>query len=163
MHKYRLLIMLLLGVAPLIAQEFLYVKQQGGTPAHRFSVYDQVEILTQNSEQWHEGIITAIHREHVELNGLMYHFADIMAMRRHNTFFQVAGTGLSMTGLLYPLIAGGNQLTNFRRPLLTRRDILFSTSAFGSGLLLRFLARRTYRRSKGYFWETIDFQDLSNE
>jgi len=163
MNKILCLLLLSCLSVNLLGQQFLYIKKEHAPPVYRLTLNEVLQFKTADSDNFVEGRVTHISTEHLGLNEVLYSLEDIVVIRRYQQFTKAAGTGLGAAGLLYPVLASVNQVINFRRPLLTDGQAIASASMLGSGLILRWMSRKTYRKEDGYIWEVIDFQKLIDE
>tara|TARA_Y100000588_G_scaffold378300_1_gene458566 strand:- start:411 stop:884 length:474 start_codon:yes stop_codon:yes gene_type:complete len=141
------------------AQQYLYIKKKGEMPAERLSVHDVIKLRTENGDDWIKGRIQAIAKESLTLNDQVFPYQNIEGIRTYNSLVKVTGTAIWGAGVFFSSIAFINRLANGDAPLLRTGQIIFGTSMVAGGALVSWMARSTYRTSKGYYFEVIDLNE----
>lgn len=160
----RILLSLLFCTAILTcySQRYLYIQKGNEVPYKRLSLYDPITFRT-DSSGWVDGRIQAISVENIRINGKDYLLADIQGFRTHHELIYIAGTALGAGGILFTGISIFNRGINGDRPLVRSRQLLWGAALTGSGLLIRWLSRKTYLRDKGWHWKVIALDKINGQ
>lgn len=158
--KSLAIIWLSLWVNLLCGQQYLYIQKQGKVPYKRLAVNDVLSLRTQDSKDWVEGKVTGISGKSVVINDVAYTLSDIEAMRTFNPLMKIGGTSLMAGGVLFSGLAVVNRLGSGDRPLLRNGQIITSAALLGTGGLLRWTSRKTYKKDKGWSFKVIDLENV---
>ena len=138
------------------AQQYLYIKKKGEMPAERLGISDVIKIHTKEGDSWIKGRVQNIAKESITVSNQVYPLQNIEGIRTYNSLVKVTGTAIWGAGALFTSIAFVNRLANGDRPLLFPGQIVFGAGMIAGGALVSWMARSTYRTSKGYYFEVID-------
>jgi len=155
MKRFLTILLITVGIN-LPAQQYLYLKQTGEIPYKRLKVNDPIKIRVAKSPEWISGKITSIETSVIEINKTAYKLASIEAVRTYNEMLKLSGSTFLVGGVLFTGIVLINGLINSDSPLIRQGQVVFGSAMVSGGLLVRWLSRKTYHKSKGWQFEVID-------
>lgn len=152
-----LFVALLMGMGLSVAgQQYIYFQKDNDIPHKRIAKHEEVTFRPADEKEWIKGRLQEINEESITVNNRIYPLKKIEAFKTHHELVYLGGTAMGAAGLLFTGIAFFNRLINGDRPLLTEGQMIFGAGMIAGGLLVRWLARKTYEKEDGWQWKVID-------
>lgn len=154
--------MLLFGTS-LYSQQYLYLQKGNEVPYKRLSLKDPVKIKTAEGDHWISGFLEEITSESINVGGVVYPYKEIVAFRTYSDLMRISGTALAAGGVLLTGIVVVNNLINNEGLTISKGEGIVAASMLGSGLILRWASRKTYKKEDGWKWNVIDLNKDFNQ
>jgi hypothetical protein len=141
------------------AQQYLYLKKKGETPAYRWSQGDFLEIKVRNGDEefWLSGDFVRADSNRIVFGTKIVRKENIVALRLDRGLMPFFGKAAMAGATLFPAIIIFNAAINGDRPIIRPLTVYVSLGAIVTGYALHHFGIKRFYFKDGWYLEHIDF------
>lgn len=138
------------------AQQILVLRGPKGKIEKVFSNH-RIGVRLVGEDDFFKGYLTSVGDSSFSVDGNVYYFREINAVRTYEPLFKTVGTAQRIAaGGVVGLNLVNNTLSGYR-PLVSDEQWIWAGALFATSYVWDLFSRRTYEKEDGWRMETIDF------